>query len=139
VFSYQWSATSASAYLQLYLRGSGGWQNPYRPTSGYGVELTSNSAAAAIRKNVGGATTTIRTIAAGQTVTTAKQWIRFRVQGSTIEYRHWLDGQAEPSAWTSVDSDSSVTTAGQLFISTVRGGSNVGIKSVTLDDLRLDP
>jgi hypothetical protein len=89
----------------------------------------------AVRKNVNGVTTTIRTIAGLNTVSAAKQWIRFRVVGSTIQVKHWLDGQGEPAAWSSTDTDTGVTAAGQLHLSMVRGGSNVGAKSVLVDDV----
>ena len=133
-FSYQWNATSPTAYFNIYLRGSGGWQNPYRPRNGYGLELTSSSTTVAVRKNVNGAVSTIRSVA-GQTVTTAKQWVRLRVVGSTIQFKIWRDGSAEPATWTSTDTDASVTAPGQLFLSLVRGGGNSGVKNVTIDDL----
>jgi hypothetical protein len=70
-------------------------------------------------------------------VSTAKQWVRLRVSGSTIELKTWRDGQAEPAAWTTTLTDSSVTAAGQLYVSLVRSAANSGVKSVALDDLQL--
>jgi hypothetical protein len=135
VLSYQWNSTSAAAYLSLTTRGSGGWQNGYRPMTGYGIQLQSNSAAVVLQKTVAGATTTVQRVSSGQQVTTAKQWLRVRVQGSTIEFKTWLASQPEPSAWTGVVTDTSITTPGQLFLSNVRGTSNVGVKSYAIDDL----
>jgi hypothetical protein len=134
-FSYRWNGTTAGGYFSVYTRGSGGWQNSYRPRNGYGLELSSNAGSVAVRKNVNGVTTTIRTIAGLNNVSGAKQWIRFRVVASTIQVKHWLDGQAEPAAWSSTDTDPDVTAGGQLHLSMVRGGSNVGAKSVLIDDV----
>ncbi|HZB51856.1 MAG TPA: LamG-like jellyroll fold domain-containing protein, partial [Mycobacteriales bacterium] len=135
LLSYRWNSTAPIGYLNVYLRGSGGWQNAFRPRSGYGLQLQSNSGTVSVMKNVNGTPTTIRSVTGGQQVTTAKQWLRLRVAGSQIQFRRWTDGQVEPSAWTSVDTDTSVTGAGQLHVSLVRGGVNTGVKNVSLDDL----
>jgi chitodextrinase len=136
-FSYQWSATSGSGYFNAYTRGSGGWSNSYRPRNGYGIELFSNSGTGYVRKVVNGAVSNLQTISGFNTTTTTKQWIRIRVVGSTIQVKHWNDGQAEPTAWDSTDTDTDVTTTGQLHLSYVRGGSNTGAKTLYLDDLTI--
>ena len=59
-------------------------------------------------------------------MTTAKQWLRLRVSGSTIQFKIWTDGSSEPVEWEAVSTDSRVTAPGQLFVSVVRGASNVG-------------
>jgi len=133
--SYRWSANTAVSYLSIYLRGSGGWQNAYRPRTGYGLQLQSNSATATVQKNVNGVTSTVQSVAGSQAVTTGKQWLRLRVSGSTIQFKIWADGAAEPVAWKATATDSSVTAAGQLFLSVVRGSTNVGVKAVSFDDL----
>ena len=134
-FSYRWSGTGPTAYLNVYSRGSGGWANAYRPRNGYGLELTSNSTAVAVRRVSGGTASTIRSVSAGQAVSSQKQWLALRIVGSTIQFKIWLDGTAEPTAWRSTDNDAGVTAPGQLFVSLVRGGSNSGAKSVSIDDL----
>ena len=131
------SSTAAGAYLNVYLRGSGGWQNGYRPKNGYGLQLSSNSGTVAVQKNVASTTTNLHSVSGAQAVTTAKQWLRLRVSGSTIEFKIWTDGQAEPAAWKSVDTDSSVTAAGQVFLALDRSSTNTGIKNVAVDDLQL--
>lgn len=135
LFSYQWSSTAAKGYFSVNLRGSGGWANGYRPRNGYGLELSSNSANVTVIRAVNGASTDLATVANGQQVTTAKQWLRFRVSGSTIQFRRWLDGQAEPATWTSTLTDTQVTAAGQLHLSLARSSSNAGVKNVSIDDL----
>ncbi|HEY0167154.1 MAG TPA: fibrinogen-like YCDxxxxGGGW domain-containing protein [Jatrophihabitans sp.] len=133
--SYTWSSNTALSYLSVYLRGWGGWQNGYRPRNGYGLQLQSNSATVTVQKNVNSVTSTVQSVAGAQAVTTGKQWLRLRVSGSTIQFKIWADGAAEPVAWKSTNTDTGVTAAGQLFLSVVRGGTNVGAKSVSLDDL----
>ncbi|MDQ1721841.1 MAG: hypothetical protein QOI26_1575 [Pseudonocardiales bacterium] len=135
--SYSWSSNTAVSYLSVYLRGSGGWQNAYRPKNGYGLQLQSNSATVIVQKNVNSVTSTVQSVAGGQAVTTGKQWLRLRVSGSTIQFKIWADGVAEPTTWKSTNTDASVTAAGQLFLSVVRGGTNVGAKSVSFDDLAI--
>ena len=73
----------------------------------------------------------------GQQLTTAKQWLRLRVSGSTIQFKVWTDGTTEPAAWASTSTDTSVTAAGQLFLSLNRGSTNVGTKAVSFDDLTI--
>jgi chitodextrinase len=135
--SYSWSSTTALSYLSVYLRGSGGWQNAYRPKNGYGLQLQSNSATVTVQKNLNSVTSTVQSVAGGQAVTTAKQWLRLRVSGSTIQFKIWTDGTTEPAAWKATNTDTSVTAPGQLFLSVVRSSTNVGAKSVTFDDLAI--
>ncbi|MEO7261960.1 MAG: LamG-like jellyroll fold domain-containing protein [Jatrophihabitantaceae bacterium] len=135
--SYSWSSNTALSYLSVYLRGSGGWQNAYRPRNGYGLQLQSNSGTVTVQKNVNGVTSTVQSVAGAQAVTTGKQWLRLRVSGSTIQFKVWTDGATEPVAWESTSTDTSVTAAGQLFLSVVRGGTNVGAKAVSFDDLAI--
>ncbi|WP_426572092.1 hypothetical protein [Aquihabitans sp. McL0605] len=134
-FSYQWSSTAAAGYLNVYARGSGGWANAYRPRDGYGLELQSNSSTVVVRKVAAGVVSSVRTITGAQSVSTQKQWLRLRVVGSTIQLKTWLDGQAEPAAWRSTDTDAAITAPGQLYLSLVRSSTNVGAKGVTIDDL----
>ena len=138
LMSYRWNSTAAAAFLNVWLRGSGGWQNSYRPKTGYGIQLQSNSGTASVQKNVNGVNSTLQNLTGAQQVTTAKQWLRVQVNGSTIQFKTWLDGQPEPATWKTVVTDSTVTGTGQVFVSLNRGGStNVGAKSVAIDDLQL--
>jgi chitodextrinase len=137
--SYRFNATSAVAYLNVWARGSGGWQNSYRPRSGYGLEMRPQSGTIEVIRNNNGTTTTLATVTGARQVNTAKQWLRLRVVGSTIQFKSWADGQAEPAAWTSTVTDTAVTAPGQLHLSFVRGGANVGAKNVQIDDLQVLP
>lgn len=134
-FSYRWNAGTPVGYFTVYARGSGGWRNGYRPTNGYGLELASNSSSVTITRSIAGTTTSLNTTSNAQQVGTGRQWVRLRLAGATIQYKTWLDGQAEPATWRATVTDTSVTAPGQLFVSLNRGGSNTGAKSVQLDDL----
>jgi len=76
-------------------------------------------------------------VAGAQQVTTAKQWLRLRLVGSTLQFKIWTDGQPEPAAWEGTVTDSSVSGGGQLYVSLNRGSSNTGLKNVRLDDLQI--
>jgi len=137
LFSYQWSANTALMYLTVKLRGTGGWNNGYGPVTGVGFELRSNSAACTAQEIVAGSQTVLGTTSAFQALTTAKQWCRVRLVGSTLQARTWLDGDPEPGTWPMTYA-TAVTGAGQVFLSLVRAGSNSGAKSAWLDGLVLD-
>jgi hypothetical protein len=135
LFSYRWSATGSSAYFTVNLRGSGGWLNAYRPRNGYGVEFSSSSTTVTVNKSVNGVSSDVRSISGAQPLSTNKRWVRLRVSGSTIQLKTWLDGQVEPTAWTSTNTDTTVSAPGQLFFSLARGSTNTGTKTVLIDDL----
>jgi len=137
LLSYHWNQTGPSAYLNVWVRGSGGWQNGYRPKTGYGLQLSSSSGTASVMRNVAGTLTTLRTVTGAQVVGTGKQWLRLRTVGTTVQFRIWPDGTTEPATWADTETDGGVTTAGQVFVSVNRGTSNVGIKTVSLDDVTL--
>ena len=70
-------------------------------------------------------------------VTTAKQWIRLRVQGGTISAKVWTDGEAEPANWEITATDTAITTAGVLQLKWWRSGSATAAREVILDDLQV--
>jgi RHS repeat-associated protein len=43
---------------------------------------------------------------------TAKQWFRFRVQGSTLYFKVWADGTTEPTTWSGQTTESNLTAPG---------------------------
>lgn len=133
--SYRWSPTGSGGFLNVFARGSGGWASGYRPRNGYGLELSSSSTSVSLKKSVGGTATTLATVSGAQSVSTAKQWLRLRVSGSTVQFKSWVDGTAEPAAWRSTVTDTSVTAAGQLHLSLVRSSSATVARSVDVDDV----
>ena len=70
-------------------------------------------------------------------MSTQKHWLALRIVGSPIQFKTWLDGAAERVGWMSTDTDAGVASPGQLFVSVVRAGNNVGAKSVVIDDLTI--
>jgi chitodextrinase len=134
-FSYRWRDPAAKGYLNLTLRGSGGWAGAYRPASGYGLEFTSTTTSVTVKEVAGGTTSTLATLANAQAMTTAKQWVRLRVSGSTIQVKTWPDGQPEPTAWRTSITDTTVTAAGQVYLSYVRSSTATAGRAVDVDDL----
>lgn len=43
-------------------------------------------------------------------------WVRFRVNGSTIQARAWADGDSEPGTWQCSATDTTYTTAGHVGV-----------------------
>ena len=136
--SYAWSSATARAYLDVWLRGSGGWANSYRPANGYGVELSSSSGTVSLLKSVAGTQTSLGTIAGANKLVTTKQWLRVKIVGSVLSVKVWADGTPEPAAWTTA-TDTAVTAPGQVFLALNRASTNVGAKSVAIDDLVVNP
>lgn len=136
-FSYAWNSTNTPSYASVFLRGSGGWANPYRPLHGYGVQISPSSGTVEVQRTTSGTVTTLAAVAGAQKVGTARQRVRFVVAGSTLRLKIWPEGSTEPSTWTWSGTDTAVTTAGRLHLSLVRSSRNVGAKSFTLDDLVL--
>jgi peptidoglycan/xylan/chitin deacetylase (PgdA/CDA1 family) len=137
VFAYRWAQNTAVGWFNVFLRGSGGWSNEYRPRNGYGIQLSTNSGTVTVQKNVNGAITNLRSVTGAQQVSTNKQWVRLRVSGSQIQFRTWVDGQVEPTTWRATVADTSLAAGGQLFLAFTRSSANTGIKSVAVDDLTL--
>jgi hypothetical protein len=135
--SFAWNENTANSFLSVFLRGSGGWSNSYRPKNGYGLQLSPTTGTVSVLRTVDGVVTTLASVTGAQTVGTGKQWLRLQVEGSTIRFRIWSEGSPEPVSWNSTLTDSGVTAAGQAFVSLNRAGSNVGVKTVALDDVEL--
>lgn len=133
--SYTFPDVSAKVILNVYTRASGSWGSGHRPADGYGIELANNSAYVSMYKRVGAVGTTLVSVNNANVVSTAKHWLKIRVAGSTFQFKTWLDGQPEPTGWTRTVTDVSVTGAGQLYLAAYESSSNVGAKSVILDDI----
>ena len=43
-------------------------------------------------------------------------WVRFRINGSSVKARYWLDGDTEPGTWDVDTTDSTYSTAGQVGV-----------------------
>ena len=80
-------------------------------------------------------TTSLVDLAGVAAVTTAKQWVRLQVKGSTIRAKVWTDGSAEPAAWEISATDSSVTAAGVVQARWARSSSATAAQEVFVDDV----
>ncbi|HET8911206.1 MAG TPA: hypothetical protein VFN23_07075 [Ktedonobacteraceae bacterium] len=64
-----------------------------------------------IDKRIAGTLSNLLTPAAGFTYAAGSHlWIRFRVQGTTLYIRAWLDGSSEPATWNGSVTDSSLAS-----------------------------
>ncbi|MFP5310953.1 MAG: fibronectin type III domain-containing protein, partial [Actinomycetes bacterium] len=138
LMSYRFTSTAAAArgYLYLASRGSGDWVSGYPGTS-YFLQLTSDLNTAQIWKSQAGTTTSLRAPTGIATLTTAKQWLRYRIQGNTISAKIWTDGTTEPTDWEITATDTSITGTGLLQMKWQRGGSATTANDVTFDDITI--
>ena len=137
VLSYRFGQTTGGGWFTVFLRGSGGWQDGFRPRTGYGVELSSGSGTVTVEKSVNGTVTYLRTVTGARPLTTGKQWLRVRITGDQLRFRVWPDGTAEPATWSATVTDGAVNGSGALYLGFARSSTNTGAKDVTVDDLVL--
>lgn len=141
LLSYRFNETTPKAVLTITLKGSGGWANRFNPSNGYTITLTSDAAALVVKKVVNKNVVTTANYTKARTLNTAKQWLRARMVGSTLQIKTWADGTAEPSTWKIAwtDTSSPITDAGQLHVSWARAVSdNIGVHTVYIDDVTLE-
>lgn len=82
--------------------------------TGYFASVNLGSGTASIEKGVAGADTTLGSAAFAPT---GPYFIRFRVNGTTLEAKFWNDdGSAEPVAWTITATDSAIGAAGAVTV-----------------------
>lgn len=132
--SVRYSTTGPRGYFYIFGRGSGDWVAGYPGTS-YFLQLTNDGSAAALWKSVNGVTTQLVSNATAAAVTTTKQWVRLRVNGSSISAKIWTDGTAEPAAWELSTTDTTITSPGVLQVRMYRSGSSTDTREAILDDL----
>jgi large repetitive protein len=133
LMSFRFPSTVARGYLEIFCRASGNWVSGY-PNSGYFVVITNSGSNVGLRKISSGTVTELTNDSVGQ-ATTTKQWVRFRVEGSTLQAKVWTDGTPEPSGWETVATDPSVTTPGVLQLKWIRSSTATDAREVYLDDL----
>lgn len=98
--------STAGAYFTVVLRGSGGWQNGYRPKNGYDLSISSGGhdhPGEERERHIA-----LQSMTKAQQVGTEKQHVRFRVVGSTVQFAQLgVDGTTEPTTWNATVTDSS--------------------------------
>lgn len=119
---------NAQSFLYAGLRSAN--KAPIRATDSYFFESSVNISGVLnflIIKRVSSAQTTLYTASNAPGVVTlgVKYWHRFRVKGTSIKYKYWLDGAVEPAAWNLDTTDSSVTGGGICSFN-AGGGSPAG-------------
>jgi hypothetical protein len=136
LMSFRFTSTGARGYFYVFSRASGNWVSGYPGTS-YFLQLMNDDGTVQLWKSSGGTTTRLATVAGAASVTTGKQWVRFRVQGSSLSAKVWTDGATEPSVWELTANDSSITSAGVLQLKWSRSSSATGTREVLLDDIQI--
>jgi hypothetical protein len=104
------------------------------PGTAYYVELTNSGTNVGLRKVSSGTETQLANSAVGQ-ATTAKQWVRLRVEGSTLKAKVWTEGTPEPQNWEIEATDGSFSEAGVLQLRWARASTATDAREVFLDDL----
>ena len=134
--SFRFPSTAPRGYFYVFARGSGNWVSGYPGTS-YFLQLGNDNNSLNLWKSSAGTTTQLASGVGAAAVTTSKQWVRFRVEGSTLKAKVWTDGTAEPAAWEVTGSDSSITAAGVLQVKWIRSSAATAARDVLLDDIQV--
>jgi hypothetical protein len=87
------------------VNGTGNW---YRCMIGFG-EI-------AFDKKVGGTFTGSFASATGTFTNSTYYWVRFRLQGTTLQAKYWQTGNTEPGTWNLTTTDTGVTSAGNVGV-----------------------
>jgi hypothetical protein len=136
VASFRYSSAAPRGYLYLFSRASGNWVSG-TPNASYFVQITNDITTVQLWKSEAGVTRSLGSLTDVASVTTAKQWVRFRVQGSLIGVKVWTDGTAEPADWELTATDTSITDPGVLQLKWLRGDSTTAGRQVILDDIKV--
>ena len=137
--SFRFDETATDAQSFHWLRASGDWADPYNliPTSGYGVQIyNTRSKVKVFRADGGGARTLIGSVTNVAEVTTARQWVRYQVEGNHLRIKIWTDGTTEPADWEIELTDATHTGNGRYQIGFSRSGGNTP-RNVYFDDLNI--
>lgn len=133
LMSFRFPSTEARGFLQVFSRATGDWVSGY-PNSAYYVEMPNDGSNVGLRKVSAGTITQLSNKAVGQ-VTTEKQWMRFRVEGSALKVKVWTDGTPEPATWEMEVADAGFSEPGVLQLRWARSSMATDAREVYLDDL----
>ncbi len=136
LLSFRYPSTGARGYFYVFSRASGNWVSGY-PGSSYFLQLRNDDGTVQLWKSSAGITTQLASVPGVASVTTTKQWVRFRVQGSSLSAKVWTDGTPEPSGWELTATDSSITAAGVLQLKWWRPSAATSAREVHLDDIHV--
>ncbi len=125
---------------RVWLRASGTQTNRVSD-AGYCISLDVASSSFTLRRSNGASSGATTQLGTGYTITLtpgSKFWIRFRVQGSSVMGKVWLDGTTEPTDWLQSVTDTTYTAAGRAsifaWLSTASASGNVDFGTITVTD-----
>ena len=107
------------------------------PSNSYFVQLINNDTSAQLWKSVNGVTTSLVDRPGVAAVTTAKQWVRMQVRGTSIKVKVWTDGTAEATNWEVTATDSSVTAPGVPQLKWLWSSPSTAAREVYIDDITI--
>jgi gamma-glutamyltranspeptidase len=118
-------------YLRIWLRADG-FNRSASPHNGYGVEIRSGWNNIRLIKTVD--SNEIEEVARfNRTLSSDRQWLRFKVVDDQLSVKVWNDGEEEPYLWNLVEVDNSIEDPGRLLISSIEfaesgggGGFSIG-------------
>lgn len=126
------ASTANECYQRVY------WRDAGDQATQYGIELGNNSKViSAYRQNSSfvkttlGANETISAITAGTVV-----HVRAQMRGTALKARWWLDSETEPQQWQVEVTDSTLTAAGIVGVSST-GGTNAVATNLDFDNFTL--
>ena len=122
------SSTFSNDQFRLTLRGSGA----AAAETAYFLLFNTGSTSFRLGKYVAGVSTVLGTSVAMTPAINTWYWLRFRVNGTTLQGKVWLDGGVEPSAWAVEATDSAISAAGWVGVgnSTASGTRDIDFFSV---------
>lgn len=97
---------------RLTIRGSGA----AAAETGYSVKFDTTTLNYQLQKFVSGAVTNLGTAVSFTPVANVWYYVRFRVNGTSLQVRVWKDGEVEPSTWSVSATDSAISAAGWVGI-----------------------
>ena len=123
-------------YGVLAIRHSGTWKASDLgvPQDGYFLNIEELNDNIALEKAVSGTRTVLNNTAFVNT-SGVWYWVRFQCIGTTIRYKRWTDGGAEPSTWTASVTDSA-HVSGIVGMSHYNDASATA-RTITWDDLTI--
>lgn len=131
------AATATAQWAFVRIKGTGVGGAAWTPSTGYQLWLynggANTSAISLIRYNSDGSEVSFADSVAGPAwSTTSGLTVRLQYLGTTLRYKVWTTGGAEPGSWNGTFTDSGVANGKVSLITTVDGAA---AKSVDWDDL----
>ena len=111
-------AEQLQGVARVYARGSG-----TTGETGYFVDVHSDTDEIELWRYNNGAATQIGSALSKAIVEDTWYWLRFRVVGTALKYKMWIDGVSEPVSWDKEETDATLAT-GWVGFGSYRGNFN---------------